>query len=244
MKYQRKIYIRGQVYFLPDEKVAPIGASGTVYRLDTGDEDLAVKIYHSEPILDDDEIYYPTIGDLNYFIDFSPEVLPILLSKYAVEDEDHQYVGCATDFITETRGSTTDALFTLPKDIIFNYLHQLWDTIPTLDAWGISSSDWSLSNIMLGKSRRLPEGIYLFDDSNYEVSREHTDNIWEANFLIEEIVEEYCSSRFDEEIYRRILSRVSQQDNPLAYLERQCKNHKTIGSSLDQQAKILQKKYY
>lgn len=105
MKSSRKIYIAGKDYVLPDNPIAKAGATGTVYRLCVGQEDLAVKIYHPEPILGDDDIWYPPIDELEYFIDFSKETLPILLSRYAVYNEDMQYCGCATDYISETRGN-------------------------------------------------------------------------------------------------------------------------------------------
>lgn len=244
MKNSKKIYIEGKSYILPEHPVAQAGATGTVYRLPIDQEDSAVKIYHSEPILGDDDICYPSLDELEYFIDFSKETLPILLSKHIVYDEDKQYCGCATDFITETRGNTADALFSLPKEFVFDKLHQLWSVIPILDEWGIESNDWSLENIKLGKGRELSEMIYLYDDSNYHVSRSKTNNLWEANYLIEDIVAYYCSTHFQEEIAERICDSITQRDNTLTYLERQSKNFSTLAEALDHKAKVLQKKYF
>lgn len=241
---EKKIYLNETLYTLPSEPIAKPGATGMVYRLQTEQEDLAVKIYHDKPILKDDVVCYPTLDDLEYFIDFAPETLPILLSKYAVYNEQKQYCGCATDFIMETRGDTAEALFTLPRDLVFDYLHQLWDAIPILNDWGIASNNWSLANVKLGKGKHLSERIYLYDDSNYSVRRKRTDNIGEAALLIEDIVAYYCSSRFDERIYRKIMADIYQKEDPLAYLERQSSSCSTLAESFDRQAKVLKKKYF
>lgn len=140
--------------------------------------------------------------------------------------------------------NTAGALFYLPKEFVFSKLQQLWDAVPILDEWGIESNDWSLDNIKLGSGKTLPEMLYLYDDSNYHVSRNKTDNFWEANCLIEDIVDYYCSKHFQKEIVERVCEPIMEKENALTYLEQQSKNFSTLAETLDHKAKVLQKKYF
>lgn len=238
---KKNIIINEKKYVLELKKIGEPGFSGTVYRLKQDDLDLAVKIYHED--LPTDVPLYPTKEELIYFTKNANETFPILLSQYLVEDLNHNYIGCACPFIEETRGNTEDAIFNLPKDFIFEYLFRIHDTLPLFNKRKIEMDDLNISNIILGSNETLPEALYVFDDSNYSVTKKITDNSQVFNNLIEDIVDTFCEDNIDKRVSNILSREMKLRENYLDFLVEHSKDCKNVGEIISCESKVLKKKY-
>lgn len=228
----KNIYINKQFFSLPLIN-GKSGNSGSVYHLVKDNEDLAVKIYHSS-IEEDDYPWYPNENDLVYLTKQYQKISPVVLSKYKVDDSNHTYIGCASPYIYETRGETSDAIWLLPRDTFFDYFYNIIDTIPYFNSKKISLCDWSMNNIILGKTKNIDqEKLFIFDDSDYSVEDKATDNYIEVNNLVEDIIYNYIEDE-DSKTKDKILTKVKRNTHYINFLEKYSKSNSNMKEFMDE----------
>lgn len=241
-RFIKNIVINDKMYELENKAISNPGFSGTCYRLKEGDLDLAVKIYHSEHPYGDDDLWYPDIDTLKYFIDKRENLSPIILSQYEVLDEYGNYVGCASPFVHETRGKTSETIWTLPRDLFFTYFYNLFKIVPEVSKVGIVLDDWSICNIKLGHPTGHDEGIYSFDDSNYYIDKDTTFNNLICDSLVKDIVSYYIEDKYTPDITNTIMKMLRNGKNCLAFLENNSAGYNCVGEFIDDYALVLKKK--
>ncbi len=236
----KKIYINGNLFDIPDTTDMK-GASGEVYRLVTKDEDLAVKIYHESVDYQYIDSWYPDEDELDCFtLAYTPN-LPVLLSKHKVLDENKKYIGCATDYVTETRGNSYNAIKRLPIDLFFRYMNDIENSIPYFDERFISLCDWQLGNLKLGITKsNADEKIYIFDDSEYSLVYD-TNDAFEMNNLIEDITSRY-SNEFGVTAKNAFMKHLLNSGDYLRYFEKVTRGYNNIEEFFTDYAKVYQKK--
>ena len=184
----RNIKINGNFFKLDLSNGSKPSYSGTVYQLNDGKDDLAIKIYRDKPKskYEIKDIWFPKEESLEYFIKVSEDIYPILLSKSKVLDEEDKYIGCSSYYVTETQGSTKEFIYEMPIDMLFENLYFLKDQIPVISKSKIILEDWRLDNIKYGTITRFPnvERIYSFDDSSYVISDISYDEILTINYQV------------------------------------------------------------
>lgn len=229
----QKIYIDNNCFTIPDESDM-YGCSGNVYELKKDNEIIAAKIYHK------DYVIYPKEEIIDIFTNCYSNQIPVLISKYKITDENNKYIGCATDFVTETRGDTLSALKELPTELLIKYLYDIQDTIPFFNNRYISIYDWHLGNIKLGTiNNSNKERLYLFDDSYYTLDT-NLDNELEFNYLIEDIITRYALLKTYFPI-AEIINKMKKENNYLDFLEKMTRGYKNIEECYNDMAKILKK---
>lgn len=240
----KNIIINDKMYTLENKVIGEGEMSGVTYRLKKDNLDLAVKLYYPKHPFGDDDNWYPDIHTLEYFTEIAHDVYPVILSHYKVEDENHNYVGCASPFIEETRGITRDAIWSLPRDLFFTYFYRVFEQIPKLSKAGIVLDDWHIDNMRLGNPANYEEGIYCFDDSNYFLSDDTSSNNLIDNSLIEDIVGDYFEDKNSYDAKRKLLRILRKSGYYIDYLERASYGYENVGEFLDDYDSCLSKKYY
>ncbi len=243
-EFIKNIIINDELFELKGDPIGRGELSGVTYRLRRDNLDLAVKLYYHEHPFGDDDSWYPDIHTLEYFTEISHDVYPILLSHYKVEDENHNYVGCASPFIEETRGPTGDAIWNLPRDSFFTYFYKIFGQIPKLSKAGVVLDDWNINNIRLGNPVSYEEGIYCFDDSNYFLSDDVSSNNLIDNELIENILCDYIEDKYSYDLQSKVLEGLKSKRNYIDFLEKNSLGYATIGEFLNDYTSCLKKKYY
>lgn len=229
----QKIFINNNCFIVPN-KSDMNGCSGNVYKIKMDDEIIAAKIYHKKNVI------YPDEEVIDLFTNFYSNQIPVLISKYKITDENNNYIGCATDFVTETRGDTLSAIKELPTELLIKYLYDIQDTIPFFNNRYISIYDWHLGNIKLGTiNNSNKERLYIFDDSYYTLDT-NLDNELEFNYLIEDIITRYALLKPNVPIVE-ILNRIKKEKNYLDYFEKMTRGYKNIEECYNDMAKVYKK---
>lgn len=239
----KNIIINNKMYELENNVSGKGRMSGITYRLKKDNLDLAVKLYYHKHPFEGDDNWYPDIHTLEYFSEIAHDVYPIILSHYKVEDKNHNYVGCASPFINETRGTTKDAIWNLSRDLFFTYFYRVFEQIPKLSKALIVLDDWSIDNMRLGNPANYEEGIYCFDDSNYFLSEDTSSNNLIDNELIEDIVSYYID-KYPSDLQFKILDELRRKKNYIDFLEENSLGYENIGEFLEDYSLYLKKKYY
>lgn len=235
----KKILINKETFFL-QKNTNMKGASGMVYHLVKDKEILAVKIYHEKIDCSFIDRWFPTEDELDFFIECYDSNLPILLSKYKVCDETNNYIGCATDFIQETRGESIEAIKKLPLSLFFKYLYDIKDSITYFDNKKITLCDLQCTNIKLGTIMNSnKERIYIFDDSSYFLD-DSPYNEEEINNLVEDISYNYCLN-ISEYIAKKFTSEMRKHNNYLKFLERTTSGYSNLDECFKDYAKVYKK---
>ena len=240
----KNIMIDNQVYDL-ELKNGKKGSTGKCFRLQKGDVDLAVKIYFSKRKLD---VVYPELKELKYFTTYSKETYPIILSHYPVFDLNEKYIGCAAPFLEETAGNTSDVLYTLPRKQIIEGFSKLQDSVSIINKHYIALCDWGIHNLVIGKGKDLPFGVYMIDDSSYCLDNEvEKYNFLEMNMLISDMIDVYFNRlgfNIFGEYEKEYVSRFSHIQDPVALLEKESEGYSCIGEFLKDFKNVYQKRKY
>ena len=243
----KNIWINHQMYELSLVGGVKGNTSGVCYHLKDETVDWAVKLYYEE---DWDEKLYPTLEDLEFFGRIHERIAPIIVSQYPVFDSSGRYIGCCAPFIYESQGKTEDVIYQKPSHEILMELHKVEDILPIATENRIALNDLTLFNMKYGKTKDLKQGIYLFDDSFYEVSSMSKEKLtkWnqnELNELIYTIVALYFfknrETQYESDEQKEFFARFHGEiDNSLALLEEESGSFQTLGDYLE----FVRKKKY
>ncbi len=210
--------------------------SGVCYHLKNETVDWIVKLYYEE---DWDEKLYPTLEELEFFGSIHEKIVPIIVSHYPVFDSSGKYIGCCAPFIYEPHGKTKDVIYQKLSHEILLQLHKVENTLPIATENKIALNDLTLFNMKYGMTKDLKGGIYLFDDSFYEVSSMSKETLtkWnqnEFNELIYTIVALYFfrngETQYESDAQKEFVARFHGEiDHSLALLEEESKGFQTLG---------------
>ena len=240
---KRNVIIHEKLYTLPEFPIADSGFSGSVYHLKTENVDFSVKLYHPTPLYQDIEKWYPTIEELNIFIEASSMLLPILVSQFAVYSENNDYIGCATPFLYSSRGKVEDLFFQLPRELVLNQILSFFQVIPIVNSYGIVLEDVNIPNSIWGFSQNLKEGLYIFDDSSYSIGADINENDQIPNLFCEDIFSYYDFSSFDKRIPIEMFRDMRKRTDYIDFFIEKSNGYSTLGDFFEDYAKTLKKKF-
>lgn len=246
----KNIVINDKIYELNLKPISDDDSyTGKAYRMQIGNDLLAVKIYRTEKLYDaeEDGEWFPSFEEIQKFNQLSSQVQPILLSNVTVYNEDGDYIGCGSYYVNETEGPISNLLFRLPISKFFNDIFKLEESISLLTKEKIVIDDWNTSNIKFGNITSNPadERIYAFDDSNYQICSDFSCKTVASfnrecfNDLAMDILEDYyCLVKPDYGECKTFRNILSKQSDKFRFLERDSRNYPNIGSYLEDRVKI------
>lgn len=223
------------MYELPLGNGEKGNSSGICYHLKNEDVDWAVKLYYEKPC---DEKFYPTLGELKVLGEIHEQVIPVIVSEYPVFDSGGDYIGCVAPFIYEPRGKTKEILYQEPLENVLNGLHKIQETIPTFTKYKVVVNDWAIWNMKIGVTKNLEMGMYLFDDSFYEISDASSETIEEWNqmelsYLIFTMIEQYFVDVEYESMTQKEFCSRFEEKNSLRLLEQESRGYSNLESYLE-----------
>ena len=241
------------MYQLPSKPITEKKTySGTVYRLQVEERDMAIKVYRTEKMYEEEEMddWFPPYQDMEVFLKASSEVFPFLLSDIIVFDEKDHYIGCGCYFVTETMGNTSNILFDITLNDFFTYIFSLEEKIPVISKYHISLDDLSIGNARLGTISGVPNisKLYMFDDSNYRVSEDSIKEITNDNytsfsdFIYQLISDYYSAHQYTNREYVFVLKELRRKDNYLKFLEKESRGYSNMNEFLLDYIKTFHKK--
>lgn len=236
----KKVWINHKVYELPLEGGIKGETSGICYHLKDEDVDWVVKLYYDTSW---DEKVYPTLEELEVISRIHEQVMPVIVSEYPVFDSNEDYVGCAAPFIYESKGKTKKILYREPIENILDGLHKIQQVIPIFTKHRIVVNDWTIWNMRIGTIKDLKIGMYLFDDSFYEVSNLSDKmieglNQREFNNLIFTIIDDYFfrngNIKYDSMEQQEFCDRFGKSKySPLSLLENESRGYPNLETYLE-----------
>ena len=247
----RNIKINGKIFKLDLSNGSKPSYSGTVYQLSDGKDNLAIKIYRDKPKnkYEMKNIWFPKEESLDQFIKVSEDIYPILLSKSKVLDEEDNYIGCSSYYVTETQGSTKEFIYEMPIDMLFENLYSLKKQISVISKARIILDDWRLDNIKYGTITKFPniERIYSFDDSSYVVSDISSDEILNINYQVFDGLANdllhyfYNQNKLDSGLYFSFRLSLKAKKNTFEYIEKNSRGYNNLKEFLLDYPKVYKK---
>ena len=186
----------------------------------------------------------PYFGGTQCFIEASSSVLPILVSQFAVYNEEYDYIGCARPFLYSSKGDVGSLLFQLPRELVLQQVLSIFQVIPIINSYGIILEDVSIPNSIWGFSKNLREGLYLIDDSSYSIDKDTYENEQIPNLFCEVLFSYFDFSSFDEDIPNRMIQDMRERANYVDFLLENSSGYSTLGEFFDDYAKTLKRKFF